>query len=131
MVTDPLSNFLTSIRNAQKAGHESVRSPGSKLKLAVGKILQEYGYVSDVVWHDAGPQGQVEVFLRYDAAGKGMIRELRRVSKPSRRVYVGIEDVPKVLNGLGLTVLSTSQGVMSDRKARTLNTGGELLCTVY
>jgi small subunit ribosomal protein S8 len=131
MLSDPLADFLTSIRNAQRAGHDVVTCPGSKLKLAVAEILKEYGYVAQVAWSDQGYQGEVAVTLRYDSDGNGMIRDLRRVSKPSRRVYVGVNEIPKVLNGLGLSVISTSQGVVSDRKARTLNMGGELLCTVF
>lgn len=131
VIQDPLADMLTRVRNGQTAGHAHVIIPGSKLKLAVAKILSQYGYVGNVEWLDEGPQGAVKVELRYDDNGRGLIQDLRRVSKPSRRRYVGAGDIPPVLNGLGIAVLSTSRGVISDREARAENVGGELLCTVY
>jgi small subunit ribosomal protein S8 len=131
VIQDPIADMLTRIRNAQGAKHASCEMPGSKLKLAVAKILSQYGYVGDVEWLDEGPQGAVRIGLRYDNDGVPLIRKLQRISKPSRRRYVGAGQIPPVLNGLGLAVLSTSRGVISDREARAENIGGELLCTVY
>lgn len=128
---DPIADMLTRIRNGQHAQHAKVVIPGSKLKLAVAKILSQYGYIGDVSWSDEGHQGEVHVGLRYDDNGVGLIRKIQRVSKPSRRQYVSASEIPPVLNGLGLAVLSTSRGVISDREARAENVGGELLCTVY
>lgn len=129
--SDPIADLLTRIRNAQMAGHAQVVLPGSKIKLAICEILQEFGYIESVRWVDEGPQGKVAVTLRYDDENAPMIRRLRRVSKPSRRIYVGADDIPQVLNGLGLAILSTSRGVLSDRDARAAKVGGEVLCTVY
>lgn len=128
---DPIADMLTRIRNAQIATHATTDIPGSKMKLAVAKILSEYGYVGNVEWLDEGPQGKIRVELRYDDDGIAMITNIRRVSKPSRRMYVPVDEIPPVLNGLGLAILSTSRGVISDRKARAENVGGELVCTVY
>lgn len=131
VIQDPLADMLTRVRNGQSAGHSHVIVPGSKLKLAVANILSQYGYVGDVAWIAEGPQGAVKIELRYDRDGKGLIQHLQRVSKPSRRRYVGADEIPPVLNGLGIAVLSTSHGVIADREARAANVGGELLCTVY
>lgn len=131
VIQDPIADMLTRIRNGQLAGHASVTIPGSKVKLAIAQILSQYGYVGDVEWRDEGYQGVLEVALRYDEQNRPLIRKLQRVSKPSLRQYVGVDEIPKVLNGLGLAVLSTSRGVLADREARAQNVGGELLCTVY
>lgn len=130
-VTDPVSDLLTRIRNAQLAGHADLVMPGSKLKLAVAKLLADNGYVESVQWIEEAPQGRLRVTLRYDGNNKPMIRSIKRVSKPSRRVYVGVGEIPSVLNGLGIAILSTSRGVLTDKEARAANVGGELLCTVY
>lgn len=129
--TDPIADLLTRIRNAQLAGHADVVMPGSKMKFRIGEILAQYGYIESAQWVDEGPQGKVRLVLRYDENNKPMIRSLKRVSRPSRRIYVGAKDIPTVLNGLGISILSTSRGVLSDREARAAHTGGELLCTVY
>jgi len=131
VVQDPVADMLTRIRNGQQAGHATVEMPASNLKFAVIKILADRGYVGGVDRIDEGPQGKLVVSLRYDKDEVGMIRSLKRVSKPSRRVYVGVGEIPSVLNGLGLAVLSTSRGVLSDSDARAAKVGGELLCTVY
>jgi small subunit ribosomal protein S8 len=123
--------MLSRVRNAQLARHASVTIPGSKMKLAIGKILSQYGYVGEVEWIDEGPQGLIRIGLKYDADGEPMIRKLQRVSKPSRRQYVGVDEIPPVLNGLGVMIMSTSRGVISDREARAENVGGELVCSVY
>lgn len=130
-VTDPIADLLTRIRNAQTARHADVVLPGSKIKLEVAKRLAQYGYVESVQWIEEGYQGQIRIVLKYDNNSEPIIRDIRRISKPSRRVYVGVQDIPQVLNGLGIAILSTSRGVMSDREARTNHIGGELLCSVY
>jgi small subunit ribosomal protein S8 len=130
-VTDPISDLLTRIRNGQMARHAQVSIPGSKLKFEITKILAQTGYVESTQWVDEGPQGQIRVKLRYDSNNKPIIRSIKRVSKPSRRIYVGVDEIPEVLNGLGISILSTSRGLLTDRQARAANVGGELLCSVY
>lgn len=130
-VTDPIADLLTRIRNGQLARHAQVVLPGSKMKLAIARILSELGYVGEVRWVEEGPQGRIEIGLKYDREDAPMIRNLKRVSKPSRRVYVGAQEIEPVLNGLGVAILSTSKGVISDRDARAANVGGEVLCTIY
>ncbi|MEZ4459614.1 MAG: 30S ribosomal protein S8 [bacterium] len=129
--SDPIADFLTRLRNAQLARHATAEVPGSKIKLAIAKILEKYGYVKSVSWVDDGPQGKIVVELGYDEKHRPLMKEIKRVSKPSRRVYVGVDEVPQVLNGLGLAVLSTSKGVVSGQDAKAANVGGELLFTVY
>lgn len=129
--SDPIADMLTRIRNGQQAKHAEVKVPGSKMKLAVAQILAKYGYVKSASWSDEGYQGTIIVELGYDNDDKPLIRELKRISKPSRRVYVGVGDIPQVLNGLGLAVISTSKGVISGQEARAAGIGGELVCTVY
>ncbi len=131
VVQDPVADMLCRLRNAQMAGHATMRVPASNLKEAILKIFADRGYVGQVSRIDEGPQGFIEVELRYDKEDRGMIQRMKRVSKPSRRVYVGVEEIPSVLNGLGLAVLSTSKGVLADVDARAANVGGELLCTIY
>lgn len=128
---DPIADLLTRIRNSLTARHSQVVIPGSKIKLAIAQILEKYGYVKGVEWNDEGPQGQIVVDLGYDNDDVPLIRNIRRVSKPSRRVYVGVDEVPEVLNGLGIAILSTSKGVITGTEARAANVGGEVLCTVY
>jgi small subunit ribosomal protein S8 len=128
---DPISDFLTRIRNAQIAHHASVSIPGSKLKLSLAEILERSGYVASTQWRDEGPQGVLDVGLKYDDLDEPMITSLKRVSRPSRRVYVGVAEIPDVLNGLGIAILSTSKGLLTDKEARAANTGGEVLCEVY
>lgn len=128
---DPVSDFLTRIRNAQIAHHPRVSIPGSNVKRAMAEILEKYGYVESAEWSDEGPQGTIHIGLKYDEDDEPMIRSLERVSRPARRVYVGVDEIPQVLNGLGIAVLSTSQGVMAGREARAANVGGEVLCEIY
>ena len=130
-IQDPVADLLTRVRNAQQAGHAITEVPASNLKQAVLQILVDRGYLESVERVDEGPQGKLVVGLRYDKDSVGMIQKLRRVSKPSRRVYVGVDEIPEVLNGLGVAILSTSRGVLADDDARAANVGGELLCTVY
>lgn len=128
---DPVSDFLTRIRNAQIAHHASVSIPGSKIKRSMAEILARYGYVASSDWRDEGPQGFLDVELKYDDEDVPMITSLKRVSRPSRRVYVKVDEIPKVLNGLGIAILSTSKGLLTDKEARAANVGGELLCEIY
>ncbi len=130
-VTDPISDLLTRIRNGQMARHAQVSIPGSKLKFEITKILAQTGYIDSTQWLDEGPQGTIRVKLRYDSNNQPIIRSIKRVSKPSRRIYVGVAEIPEVLNGLGISILSTSRGLLTDRQARAANVGGELLCSVY
>lgn len=130
-VSDPIADLLTRIRNAQMVKHSTVRAPGSKVLLAVSQVLAAEGYVSAVRWVDEGPQGAVELDLKYSADGQGAIRGLKRVSKPGQRQYVKKDEIPQVLNGLGISILSTSQGVMTGKQAAERSTGGELLAKIW
>ena len=128
---DPISDYLTRIRNAQRAGHRRVDIPASKLKRAMTKILIDKGYINKYINIDDGKQGMLRLFLKYDAYGHPVIKKMKRVSKPGLREYCGSDDIPRALNGLGIVILSTSRGVMTDKEARKLKVGGEVLCTVY
>jgi small subunit ribosomal protein S8 len=130
-MTDPIADMLTRIRNAQTAGHSNLSVPRSKLKLAITNILKTEGFVEGYVEDDRGPQGEIKIFLRYDAGSRGVIRGLRRISKPSRRVYVGKDSIPRVRNGLGVAILTTPRGVLTDAQARKAGVGGEVLCHVW
>jgi len=125
-VTDPISDMLTRIRNAHRALHADLIVPTSKLKASVAAILKEEGYIADFSVAEAS----LSINLKYDG-GKPLISGLKRVSKPGRRVYVGAGEIPKVQNGLGISILSTSRGIMEGGKARELNVGGELLCEIW
>lgn len=131
-MTDPIADLLTRIRNAQQANHSTVTFPRSKVKLGIVKILKEEGFVEGYVENPTPDnQGQVKVFLRYGERNEGLIRGLLRVSKPSRRVYVGKSEIPHVRNGLGVAILTTSRGLLTDRQARIAGVGGEVLCHVW
>jgi small subunit ribosomal protein S8 len=123
--------MLTRIRNAQLAGHASLLLPRSNLKVQIAKILSTEGFVEGFVEDQRGPQGLLKVFLKYDAGNRGIIRGLQRVSKPSRRVYVGKDDIPRVRNGLGVAILTTPRGVLTDAQARNAGVGGEVICHVW
>ena len=129
-VSDPIADFLTRIRNAQKARHSAIELPASNIKVAIAKILKEQGFVSDYQKIDDGVQGTLKVALKYYNR-KPAINELKRVSTPGRRLYVGAENIPKVRRGLGIAIVSTSKGVMTDKQARSYNVGGELICTIW
>nr|WP_199222997.1 30S ribosomal protein S8 [Rhodohalobacter mucosus] len=131
MHSDTISDFLTRIRNAQQAGHRRVDVPASKLKRAMAKILVDKGYISRFIDIEDGKQGILRMFLKYDAYGQPVIKEMKRISKPGLRKYSGSEEIPKSYNGLGIVIMSTSRGVMTDKEARKLNVGGEILCSVY
>jgi small subunit ribosomal protein S8 len=130
MMTDPIADMLTRIRNAGQAGHRWADMPVSKLKVEVARILKENHYVFDFKVLDDGQHGVLRVYLKYHE-GKPVIRHLERVSKPGRRQYVASGDIPRVRNGLGMAILSTSRGVLSDRGARQEGVGGELLALVW
>src|SRR5688572_15912998 len=130
-VSDPISDFLTRIRNGMLGRKAHVACPRSHLKVRIAEILREEGFLDAVSTDDAGPQGTVSVVLRYDNSNNCAITGLRRVSRPGQRAYANARSLPTVRNGLGIAIVSTSQGVMTDRKARELNVGGEVLCEVW
>jgi small subunit ribosomal protein S8 len=131
MMTDPVGDMLTRIRNAGMARHASTTVPSSKLKLAVAEVLKEEGFLDDVRVEAEGGRPMIRLVLRYGPDGRIIIDGIRRVSRPSRRVYVGAGEIPRVRNGMGIAVLSTNRGVFSDRVARERSVGGELLCEVW
>lgn len=130
-MTDPIADLLTRIRNAQQAQHASLVVPRSNLKVAIAMILKNEGFVEGYVENPTPHQGSLKIFLKYDAGRRGIIRGLERVSRPSRRVYVGKHDIPRVRDGLGVTILTTPRGVLTDAQARTAGVGGEVLCRVW
>ncbi len=130
-MTDPIADFLTRIRNAQQAGHRSVDIPASKIKRSMARILHDKGYISNFIDIADNKQGILRLFLKYDSYGHPVIREIKRVSKPGLRKYAGHSNLPRVRNGLGVAIITTSQGVMTDKEARKLNIGGEVLCHIY
>ncbi len=130
-MTDPIADMLTRIRNALRASHENVDIPSSKLKVNIAKVLKSEGYIKNFKVIQDGKQGILRIYLKYDEKGEPVIAGLKRVSKPSRRVYAGYEDIPKVLNGYGINIVSTSKGVITDRQARRMKVGGEILCSVW
>jgi small subunit ribosomal protein S8 len=131
MMTDPMSDMLTRIRNAGAARHGETSCPSSKEKLAVVRVLEKAGFVADVKVEARDGHAALVIGIRYDANGRALIDGIRRVSKPSRRVYVGKSEIPTVRNGLGVAVLSTSKGVLSDTEAREHGVGGEVVCEVW
>lgn len=128
-MSDPIADLLTRIRNGQAANKMQVTMPASKAKQAVANVLKNEGYISDFAVQDAGGKPQLTVTLKY-YEGRPVIESLQRVSRPGLRIYKGKDELPKVLGGLGVAIVSTSKGVMSDREARALGEGGEVLCTV-
>ncbi|HAR20594.1 MAG TPA: 30S ribosomal protein S8 [Cytophagales bacterium] len=132
MLTDPIADYLTRIRNASKARHRVVEIPASNLKKEITKVLYDKGYIFSYKFEDNAIQGVIKIALKYDPITKlPAILNLERVSKPGLRKYVHHVELPRVLNGLGIAILSTSKGVVSDKEARTMNVGGEVLCYVY
>ena len=128
-MTDPIADMLVRIRNAQMVGHTEVAMPASRLKASIAKVLKDEGYIEDFALREEGPKKELRIGLKY-YAGRPVIERLERVSKPGLRVYRGRDDIPRVMNGLGVAILSTSRGVMTDRKARADGVGGEVLCIV-
>ena len=130
-ITDPIADMLTRIRNASSVRHDSVDIPASNMKKAIANILLEEGYIRNVQLIDDGAQGMIRVTLKYGQNKETAITGLRRVSKPGLRVYAGAENLPRVFRGLGIAVISTSKGVMTDKKARSINVGGEVLAFIW
>ena len=130
-MTDPIADFLTRIRNGIQARKDHIECPRSTLKLRIAEILKEEGYLDGVSSIDDRLQGVISLTLRYDNANQSAISGLRRISRPGQRRYVGSRNLPKVRNGLGIAIVSTSKGVMTDRRARQLGVGGEVLCEVW
>ena len=131
MMTDPIADFLTRIRNANSIGAKEVRMPASKMKVGISQVLKDEGFIESYTVEPKKPVSELVLRLRYGPDGEHVIRSIQRVSKPGCRVYSSVKDIPQVLGGLGIHVLSTPKGVLSDRAAVEHNVGGELLCKVY
>ncbi len=131
MWSDPIADMLTRIRNAARVRRKEVNVPASKVKQGIARILKEEGYINGFDVIDDGKAGILRLNLRYGARGEDVIHEIRRVSKPGCRVYRNVSELPRVLDGLGIAIVSTSRGVLSDRRCREENVSGEVLCTVY
>lgn len=129
-VTDSIADFITRIRNAGKAGHKYVEIPASKIKLGISEILKDQGFIQDYEFVDDGVQGNIKVTLRYYKRVP-VIKNIKRLSKPGRRIYSSVDKLPRVNNGLGIAIISTSKGVMTSKQAKSHNIGGELLCSVW
>lgn len=131
-MTDPIADFLTRIRNGIQARHKVVEIPASNMKKSMTKILFEKGYILNYKFEEEGPQGTIKIALKYHPESKvSAIKSIQRASRPGLRKYTGKEDMPRVLNGLGIAILSTSQGLMTDKEAKSKNIGGEVICYVY
>jgi small subunit ribosomal protein S8 len=131
VMTDPVADFLTRIRNGNMVMHQTVEVPGSKMKVGLAKILKEEGYIKDFEYIEDDKQGVIRVYLKYGPNKEKVITGLKRISKPGLRVYVQKEEVPKVLGGLGTAIVSTSKGLMTDKKARKEGLGGEVICYIW
>jgi small subunit ribosomal protein S8 len=132
MNTDPIADYLTRVRNAIKANHRVVEIPASNLKKEMTKVLFDKGYITNYKFEDTNVQGTIKIALKYNPITKiSAIRNISRISTPGLRRYAGVDNMPRVLNGLGIAIISTSKGVMTDKEARHLNIGGEVLCYVY
>ncbi|MCB9202093.1 MAG: 30S ribosomal protein S8 [Flavobacteriales bacterium] len=132
MVTDPISDYLTRVRNAMMAGHKVVEIPASNIKKEITKILFDQGYVLNYKFETDTPQGTIKIALKYDKLTKlPAIKKMKRASRPGLRKYAGAKELPRVLNGLGIAIVSTSKGLLTDKQARSQNVGGEVICYVY
>lgn len=131
MGTDPIADFLSRIRNAIHARKERVEAPWSRLKESIARVLQDEGFIGEYNVLEEGVKKTLRVWLKYDPKGQSIVRGLKRISKPGRRVYVKTNELPPVQNGLGVNVISTSQGILVDRQARKMHIGGEILCSVW
>ncbi len=129
-LSDPIADMLTRIRNALRNREEAVNVKASKICEGICRVLKEEGYIEDYRRVEEGPQGMLRVYLKYGAAGEEVVTEVKRFSRPGLRRYAGADDIPRPLNGLGISIVSTSSGVLSDRKCREMHVGGEVLCTV-
>ncbi|NLC11810.1 MAG: 30S ribosomal protein S8 [Firmicutes bacterium] len=130
-MTDPIADFLTRVRNANMAKHDTVEVPSSKLKLAIAEILKKEGFVKDYEYKKDNKQGVLKLYLRYGPDSTRVISGMKRISKPGLRVYAKKDELPKVLGGLGIAIISTSKGVMTDKEARREGIGGEVLCYIW
>jgi len=131
MITDPIADYLTQLRNALHAGHKVVEVQASGMRKRITEILYKQGYILKYKYEDSGPQGTIKIALKYDPVTKEpVIRSIRRASRPGLRNYKGVQELPRVINGLGIAIVSTSKGVMTDKEARRSNVGGELVCYV-
>jgi small subunit ribosomal protein S8 len=132
MVTDPIADYLTRVRNAINARHRIVEIPASNIKKEITKVLFDKGYIQNYKFEELGPQGSIKIALKYDPVSKeSAIMKLERISKPGLRKYVKVNNLPRVLNGLGIAILSTPRGVMTDKEAKAQNVGGEVLCNIF
>ncbi|GFZ27560.1 30S ribosomal protein S8 [Lactobacillus corticis] len=131
VMTDPIADYLTRIRNANMAKHDSVEVPASNIKKAISEILKNEGFIRDYEVTEDGKQGVIKIFLKYGPNGERVISGLKRISKPGLRNYVGADNLPKVLNGLGIAIVSTSAGLITDKEARQKNVGGEVIAYVW
>ena len=131
VMTDPIADFLTRIRNANMARHESLELPASKIKKDIAEILKREGFIKNVEYMEDDKQGVIRVFLKYGKNNERVITGLKRISKPGLRVYAKAGEVPKVLNGLGIAIVSTSEGVFTDKEARSKNVGGEIIAYIW
>lgn len=132
MNTDPIADYLTRVRNAIRAKHRVVEIPASNIKKEITKVLYDKGYIQNYKFDDSTPQGIIKIALKYNPTTKqSAIVDLQRISRPGLRQYRGADNLPRIFNGLGVAILSTSKGVMTDKEAKTLNVGGEVLCYVY
>ncbi len=130
-MTDPIADMLTRIRNANTVGHETVEIPASKMKKEIAEILKAEGFITDYEVIDDDKQGIIKVTMKYGANKEKVITGIKKISKPGMKVYAKVDDVPKVLGGLGIAILSTSKGIVSDKEARKLGVGGEVICYVW
>ena len=130
MMTDPIADMLTRIRNALAAEHPTVEMPASKEKEAIARVLRKEGFIDDFRAAGEAPRRLLKVYLRYGPLGEKVISKIERISKPGRRIYRGADELPRIANGIGMVVVSTSSGIMSDRECRKLHVGGEVLCSV-
>ena len=131
VMTDPIADMLTRIRNANSARHSSVLVPASSIKRAIAQIMVDEGYIQEFKVTEDGKQGLIEITLKFDKDESKVISGLKRISKPGLRIYAGKDEIPKVLNGLGVAIISTSKGIMTDRNARKSSVGGEVLCYIW
>ena len=130
-MTDPIGDMLTRIRNANRVKHESVEMPSSKMKIEIAKILKKEGYIRDFRYYKFQNKFNLKIFLKYGEKNTNILKGIERVSKPGRRIYSSKENIEKVLGGLGISILTTSKGILTDKEARTNNVGGEVICRVW
>ena len=131
VMTDPIADFLTRIRNANSVGHKTVSAPSSKIKVAIAEILKQEGFIKNYEVAEDDKQGEITIFLKYGRNNEKVITGIKRISKPGLRVFASSQELPKVLGGLGVAIISTNQGVLTDKKARELKVGGEVLAFVW